>query len=152
VHKKYFRLTLILFLIDRLTKELISRTFEYAQSIPVLKDVLHLTYITNTGIAFGMGQGKNIVFIILSLVIIGILVFFFLKTKNMVELASLSLILAGALGNMFDRVFYGEVIDFIDLRIWPVFNLADSFVTIGGVVLFYQEFIKRKKAKQSQGD
>ena len=152
MHKKYFRLTLILFLIDRLTKELISRTFEYAQSIPVLKDVLHLTYITNTAIAFGMGQGKNIVFIILSLVIIGILVFFFLKTKNMVELASLSLILAGALGNMFDRVFYGEVIDFIDLRIWPVFNLADSFVTIGGVVLFYQEFIKRKKTKQSQGD
>jgi len=147
VHKKYFRLTLILFLIDRLTKELISRTFEYAQSIPVLKDVLHLTYITNTGIAFGMGQGKNIVFIILSLVIIGILVFFFLKTKNMVELASLSLILAGALGNMFDRVFYGEVIDFIDLRIWPVFNLADSFVTIGGVVLFYQEFIKKRSRK-----
>ena len=147
MHKKYFRLTLILFLIDRLTKELISRTFEYAQSIPVLKDVLHLTYITNTGIAFGMGQGKNIVFIILSLVIIGILVFFFLKTKNMVELASLSLILAGALGNMFDRVFYGEVIDFIDLRIWPVFNLADSFVTIGGVVLFYQEFIKKRSRK-----
>jgi len=152
VHKKYFRLTAILFLIDRLTKELISRTFEYAQSIPVLKDVFHLTYITNTGIAFGVGQGKNIIFLAISLVVIGILIFFFLKAKNMVELASLSLILAGALGNIFDRIFYGEVIDFIDLRIWPVFNFADSFVTIGAVVLFYQEFIKRKKAKQSQSE
>jgi len=144
--KKFLRLIFILFFLDRITKEIVRAAMPLNFSIPVLKDTFHITHITNTGIAFGLARGNNLFFLILSGVIILLLIFFFIKSEKRSELMPVSLIIAGAAGNILDRIIYGSVCDFLDFRIWPVFNLADSFVTIGGVVLFYLEFLKKPRA------
>ena len=126
---------IILLLIDRVTKRL-TLTFLNGQDIEVLP-YLHLNFVQNTGAAFGMMQGGNLLLIAVTLLILGYIL------KNWKELCSygplvkwgLILILGGALGNLYDRITLGFVVDFIDLRVWPVFNMADSFITIGGVML-----------------
>jgi len=144
--KKFLYLILILFFLDRITKEIVRAAMPLNFSIPVFKDTFHITHITNTGIAFGLARGNNLPFAVLSGAILLLLIFFFIKSKNRSELMPVSLIIAGAAGNILDRIVYGSVCDFLDFRIWPVFNLADSFVTIGGVVLFYLEFLKKPKS------
>lgn len=144
--KKFLYLILILFFLDRLTKEIVRAAIPLNFSIPILKDIFHITHITNTGIAFGLARNNNLPFAVLSGAILLLLIFFFVKSKKRSELMPISLIIAGAAGNILDRIIYGSVCDFLDFRIWPIFNLADSFVTIGGVVLFYLEFLKKPRA------
>ena len=129
-------ITLVLILLlDRVTKRL-TLTFLDGTDIELLP-YLHLNYVQNTGAAFGMMQGGNLVLILITLLIIGYIL------KSWKELCTygplvkwgLVLILGGALGNLYDRITLGFVVDFIDLRVWPVFNAADSFITVGGVLL-----------------
>ncbi|MFH1957776.1 MAG: signal peptidase II [bacterium] len=143
--KKFLFLILVLFLLDRLTKEIVRAAIPLNFSIPVLKNSFHITHITNTGIAFGLARNNNQLFLILSGAILLLLILFFVKSEKRSELVPVSLIIAGAAGNILDRIVYGSVCDFLDFRIWPVFNLADSFITIGGVVLFYLEFLKKPR-------
>jgi len=125
----------ILLLLDRVTKRL-TLTFLPDKDIELLP-YLHLNYVQNTGAAFGMMQGGNLFFILIALLIIGYIL------KSWKELCAYGplvkwgvvLILSGALGNLYDRITLGFVVDFIDLRVWPVFNAADSFITVGGVLL-----------------
>ena len=126
---------IILLLIDRVSKRLTLALLD-GQDIALLP-YLHLNYVQNTGAAFGMMQGGNVIFIIISLLIIGYIL------KSWKELCAhgplvkwgMILILSGALGNLYDRITLGFVVDFIDLRVWPVFNAADSFITIGAALL-----------------
>jgi len=103
-----------------------------------LRDLVSLTYVTNTGAAFGLLPDHGLFFIaIAAIVVIAILVYHrHLPDKALVK-ASLGLQLGGALGNLTDRLRYGYVIDFIDFKVWPVFNLADSAIVIGVAVLAY---------------
>lgn len=126
---------LILLAVDRLSKRL---TLEFlANQDIIVAPFLHLRYVQNTGAAFGMMQGGNLLLIVITLCIVAYLL------KSWKELCSLGiwvkwglvLILAGALGNLYDRITLGFVVDFIDFRVWPVFNAADSFITVGGVML-----------------
>ncbi|MBI3319439.1 MAG: signal peptidase II [Candidatus Omnitrophica bacterium] len=125
---------------DQLTKEAVRSHCEPGQSIPLIPSVLHLTYVQNTGAAFGLFRGHPSVFIVLSVIIgVGVLLEL-LRHRHLIwptDLA-LSLILGGAAGNLIDRVSWGWVIDFIDLRVWPVFNLADSAITVGVTLLLWQ--------------
>lgn len=105
----------------------------------------HLTLIKNTGAAFGLFRGQAVIFILISAAAIIFVGFYFIKKRKIMPLSpleksfltGLALILGGAAGNLIDRLRFGYVIDFIDLRFWPVFNVADSCITIGAVILFF---------------
>ena len=129
----------VVVLLDQLTKFLIKQNLQLNQSVPIIKNILHLTYATNTGSAFGMFKGFNIYFILFSIVVI-IGIFYYLKkilkNEKLLQLA-IGLLLGGTLGNLIDRLAYGYVVDFIDFRIWPVFNVADSAVTISIMLLIF---------------
>ena len=138
--KKYLLVLLTAFLIvflDQLTKFFIKNNFQLNQSTPIIKNILHITYITNTGSAFGLFKGLNWFFIFFSIIVISAIFYFINKIGNNEKMMQLSvgLVLGGTIGNLIDRIAYGAVIDFIDFRIWPVFNVADSAVTISVVLL-----------------
>ena len=124
------------FFSDRLTKTLALRHL-YLKSEAVLP-FLKLTYVENTGVAFGMFRDSNNFFIAFSVILIAALLIFRRKCsgRGMAALAGLALVLGGALGNLYDRLAYGFVVDFFDLSFFPaVFNIADSAITIGAVLL-----------------
>lgn len=139
-----YLITLILLSVDQFSKYIIRQKMSLAESIPIIKSVFHITYVENRGIAFGLfPQGRSL-FIVISLIIILGIIFFERKKviKSLKERFCLGLILGGALGNLIDRLRFGFVIDFLDFRIWPVFNLADSGVCIGGILMVF--FLLRK--------
>ncbi|MFC1675266.1 signal peptidase II [Candidatus Omnitrophota bacterium] len=122
-------------LLDQVTKSLALKNLALGKSLPVIKGILHLTLVTNQGAAFGIFKGQSHLFIISALVAAILIISLLKKNKCRLTGISFSLILAGALGNLIDRIYLGFVVDFIDLRFWPVFNLADSSITIGAVLL-----------------
>ncbi len=132
-----FSTALLIIFLDQLIKFFIKQNFQINKSVPIIKNILHLTYITNTGSAFGLFKGLNVFFILFSIIVI-IVIFYYLKkiieNEKVLQFA-IGLLLGGTIGNLIDRILYGAVIDFIDFRIWPVFNLADSAVTISVVFL-----------------
>lgn len=125
---------------DRITKIFFSGLLDLGETLPIIRNVLHMTLVHNTGIAFGLFKDQGIVFIIIPIIAIILLVFNIFYYRNNKELSrtylvGFSLILGGAIGNLIDRMAYGYVIDFIDFRIWPVFNIADSAITIGATII-----------------
>lgn len=140
-----FMLPTAFFLIDQLTKIWVRKNFALGETKNVLP-FLDFTYITNTGTAFGLAGGFNYIFIGASIIIICVMVFF--KSKifypSNLSLVSYSLIMGGAFGNLLDRFAFGSVIDFIDFRFWPVFNMADSFITVGACIFLFEANFLRK--------
>ena len=132
-----FSAALVIVLLDQLTKFFIKQNFQLNQSTPIIKNIFHLTYVTNTGSAFGLFKGLNLLFIIFSIFVI-IAIFYYLnkimKNERLLQF-SVALLLGGTIGNLIDRISYGYVIDFIDFRIWPVFNVADSSITVSIALL-----------------
>lgn len=136
-------------IVDQITKAIVDRTMPLHHSIPIIDGLFNLTYVRNTGAAFGIFAGSHEVFrrpflIGVSIVAIGfILVMLRRLREDATGLAvALAFILGGAIGNLIDRIVYGEVIDFLDVYWstyhWPAFNVADSFITIGvTITLFY---------------
>ncbi|MBI5415389.1 MAG: signal peptidase II, partial [Candidatus Omnitrophica bacterium] len=123
-----------------------SSLLALGESLPVIPRVFHITLVHNTGIAFGFFKDQGIVFIIVPVIAVILLIFniYYYRQNNAVidrrYVVAFCLILGGALGNLFDRMVFGYVIDFIDLRVWPVFNIADSAITIGAVIIAWQCF------------
>ncbi len=134
--------------LDQLSKFLITKNLFQNQSIPIIKGIFHITLVHNRGAAFGILKNQIPLFIITSLFAI-ILIYFNLKENKQSKSYSivLSLILAGALGNLIDRLFFGYVIDFLDFRIWPVFNMADSAITIGAILLGWSILFKKNVSR-----
>lgn len=126
-------------ILDQLVKWLVRSQMVLGESIPLLQNVFHLTYIENPGAAFGLFKDKTIFFVIFTLIIIGIMVYLYLHQTNRKTLFaySLALVIGGAAGNLIDRVVKGTVTDMFDFRIWPVFNIADMAVVIGLMYLAY---------------
>ncbi len=138
--KKLFIIFLSAFTViflDQLTKLIIKNTLELNQTIPIIKNIFHLTYITNTGSVFGILKGWQLPLIFFSIIFIGFIFYYLNKIKEKEKLLQvfIGFILGATIGNLIDRVFYGHVIDFLDFRIWPVFNIADSFITISVIFL-----------------
>lgn len=134
------------FLIDRLSKEWVIRNVSLGESWDVLP-FFHLTYVENTGIAFGMGQNQNLLFIGTSILLIILLLIFQKHWKmggNLLFQIGLSFVIGGALGNLYDRIIHGSVIDFLDFFAgpyhWPAFNAADSFICIGTFFLIFAQY------------
>ena len=131
---------------DRLSKLFFSDLLAYGESLPIIRNVLHMTLVHNTGIAFGFFKDQGIVFIVIPVIAIFLLAFniYYYRQNNealsRLYIISFSMILGGAIGNLIDRIVYGHVIDFIDFRIWPVFNIADSAITVGAVLIAFKCF------------
>lgn len=132
-----FSIALLIVILDQLTKYTIKQSLQLNQSIPVIKNIFHLTYITNTGSAFGLFKGFNFIFILFSVIVVVAILHYLKKIKNNEKALqfSVGLLLGGTIGNLIDRLLHDAVIDFIDFRIWPVFNIADSAVTISIILL-----------------
>jgi signal peptidase II len=137
---RYFITVLGIYLVDQFSKFLAQGSMTQGKSIPVIGDIFHLTLVHNTGAAFGLLKDHPYLFVgaafLFSLVMIYLLVSrrFVLERR---ERTAVSLVLGGTLGNLTDRIRFGYVIDFLDLRVWPVFNIADSSITIGAVMLAF---------------
>jgi len=141
----------ILFL-DQASKYAIKSSLTLYQSIPIIPEFFNLTFVTNSGIAFGINiPGGFIIFKVLhTLMTIGLIWYIWQERKSHpLVRVSLALILAGALGNLIDRLVYGDVVDFLDFMVgdfhWYIFNIADSAVTIGMVIYIYFTFVIENK-------
>ncbi len=144
-------------ILDQLTKWLAVKFLMPVGTFPIIGDVLHLTYLENEGAAFGMLKDSRWVFLVISTIAIAGIIFYFVRFKPQNKLFQLSLafILGGGIGNMIDRTLLGYVVDFIDFRLinFAIFNVADSFVCIGAVLLFiYVLFIEGKENKKSEDE
>jgi len=134
--------------LDQWSKWAIKTSFNLYQSEPVIRDLLHFTYVTNDGMAFGLSfpGGKHIL-LVMTILLTGFIIGFLWKEREGHPLVKygLALILSGAIGNLIDRLLYGKVVDFLDLMIgdfhWYIFNVADSSVTIGMVLFIVHSII-----------
>lgn len=133
----------VLFL-DQLSKFLAASFLQLNTPVVLIKNFLNLSLVHNRGAAFGILKNQLFMFVIISLVAIALILYHLKdKKKSILSSISLSLILGGAAGNLIDRLRFGFVIDFLDFRIWPVFNLADSAITIGVVLLSWELLCKK---------
>jgi|TARA_B000000557_G_C20797829_1_gene454093 signal peptidase II len=148
-----YGLIVVIVALDQWSKWAIKTSFNLYQSKPVIQDLLHFTYVTNDGMAFGLSfPGGKHVLLIMTILLTGFIVGFLWKEKNGHPLIKygLALILSGAIGNLIDRLLYGKVVDFLDLMIgdfhWYIFNIADSSVTIGMILfIIHSIYIEQKK-------
>ena len=133
---------------DQLTKLLIVDRLMPGESAPLIPSVLHLTYIQNHGAAFGLLQGQQVLFVGLAVLVIAWLGRELIKPSTSWAAAwGAALVLGGAAGNLLDRVRLSYVVDFIDVRIWPVFNLGDSAITIGVALLLWESLLSGARGK-----
>ena len=138
---------LLVILADQVSKIWIASHMELGESIPIINKIFHLTYIQNPRSAFGLLPFSNKTFIIIGIIIIvlGIIFLGRLARSDKLVLYSFVLILGGSLGNLIDRFRVGSVIDFLDLRIWPIFNIADSAMNIGIFILIVHYLFRQEK-------
>lgn len=156
---------------DQLTKWLVMLNMEIGESVPVIKNIFNFTYIRNAGASFGSFSESRWVFMIASVVMIFAIMFYLIKyrpTKKIIYIPA-SMIVGGGIGNMIDRLFYGNgfgngtVVDFLDFCAFPklwkwIFNVADAFVVVGAAVLFTYLLVdiireeKNKKCDKTDGD
>jgi signal peptidase II len=131
-------LILVLILVlDQVTKYLASINLLEGQTIPVINGIFHITLVHNTGAAFGLFQAHSGTFVVLSIIVSALILYLNYRWMNKGTLVTcvLALIVGGAIGNLIDRLRFGYVVDFLDFRIWPVFNVADSAISIGTIIL-----------------
>ncbi|MBL8013284.1 MAG: signal peptidase II [Candidatus Omnitrophica bacterium] len=132
--------TAMVVIIDRVTKSFFSSVLSEGETIPVIKNIFHFTLVHNTGMAFGLFRDHGFVFIVVPIIAIALLVYniyYYRKNEHLSHsyIVAFSLILGGAIGNLIDRIHIGHVIDFLDFRVFPVFNIADSAITIGACII-----------------
>ncbi len=123
------------------------------ESQRILGDIIKITYIRNPNSVFGLNIGGPIISTILTVIAFIFVIYLFIIAKNPLFLTAISFIIGGALGNLMDRVFYMEVVDFIEIGVgkfrWPTFNVADSFVTIGIILVVIYWFQESRYANSS---
>lgn len=166
---KILFVTFFVVFLDQATKIVIHKSMQLYQSFPVLGDFFRITYVENTGMAFGIKVGHGGFFTVFAVIASLAIMFYLFKMKGEQFIArfSMALILGGAIGNVWDRIFRGSVVDFFDFEFfdinipafqfgfidfpgyslfrWPVFNVADIAITVGMLLLFF--FILTEKPK-----
>lgn len=148
--KVFAFVVLAVILCDQISKLIVSRLMYRGQSITVIPHIFSITYVKNPNAAFGIPLATPMVMMILTSIATALLVFYFakLKEKGSLLYVGLALIIGGALGNLIDRFRMRQVIDFIELGVknfkWPVFNIADSCVTIGIIAILWSWIFGKK--------
>lgn len=146
--KKVYIIALISLIIDQIVKILVSNYLILGQTTKIINNFFYLTYVQNTGAAFSILIGYRYILIIITLIFLYYLYKYTKKQTNPNKLAILShgLLLGGIIGNLIDRIIYGYVIDYLDFMIFnynfPVFNLADTFIVIGCIILVINSYAK----------
>lgn len=148
----FAKLALGVYFLDRLTKFIVKTNFVEGQSIPIIENVFHLTYVRNPGAAFSLFPHKTTFFIVVTIIVLVAILYYYNKipSDKMQARTALALQFGGALGNLVDRIFGGYVVDFFDFRVFPVFNIADSAVVIGVFLLSWEIITWPKEEDQEQ--
>lgn len=136
-YRKILLSAAIVFLLDQSAKYLVLSKFNLNESLPVITNVFHLTFVTNTGSAFGLFRNLSFLLTLFSFAVLLFAVYYATKIKEgekWMQIA-IGLLIGGTLGNLADRMIHGHVIDFLDFRVWPVFNVADSAITVSVIIL-----------------
>ena len=131
--------TALIIISDQITKAFIIEWLKPQGTVSIIGDLLRLTFVTNSGVAFGMLTGIPYVLTIPIVILIGVIMYYLVKTlgQSFLLTLALSLELGGALGNLIDRIRLGYVVDFVKFPYWPAFNVADSCVVIGAIGLAF---------------
>lgn len=137
--------------LDQLIKYLVRQTLPLNESLPVMEPILYWTYVRNEGAAFGFFQGMNWILVLCAVIVIcGALVYILSHRPQATIVAALALITGGATGNLIDRLVFGGVIDYIDVKIWPVFNLADMAIVAGSLlIIMFVVFCSQEEERSS---
>jgi len=143
-HIAWFTIVTV-FLLDRLTKFAITSYLDVGAVVPVVPGLFNIVHTRNTGAAFGLfssgGSFSAMLLALVSAITVVVLLYFIREAKTGLQVFAFSLITGGALGNLFDRVVLGEVVDFLDFHAgsyhWPAFNVADSAITTGVLIAFF---------------
>ncbi|WP_174613178.1 signal peptidase II [Virgibacillus ihumii] len=152
----YYIIALIIVGIDQYTKWIVVKEMELYEQITVIEDFFYLTSHRNNGAAWGILEGHMTFFYIVTVIVVIGIVYYMQKyaKDNKLLAISLSLVLGGAIGNFIDRLFRKEVVDFLDFVIagydYPIFNIADSSLVIGVILLLIATFIDEKKKGKSE--
>lgn len=141
---------IIIFLIDQLVKHLVIGSMHLGESIPVFKGIFHITYVLNPGAAFGMLEHQRWVFILVAVAVVLAAGIFYsrLKKESILLQTGAGLLLGGAVGNLVDRIQTGLVVDFLDFRVWPVFNIADIAICVGAGILILDMWQRRNEDEE----
>jgi signal peptidase II len=151
----YLGLSLLLFGLDRLSKSMVVARLPLYESVPIIENFFHLTHVANTGALFGLMAGmasplRGLIFITIPVLAIFLILAFQFRTRenDFLVQTGLALILGGAMGNLYDRVAFGHVVDFLDFSLaghhWPAFNLADSSICLGVFTLILDLFRRER--------
>ncbi len=145
-------------IIDQITKSWAINVLKSDGSIKIIGDFLRFTYAENKGAAFSILQDQRVFFIIVTIIMLCVLAYIYFKTKNINEMSKLSIamIAGGAIGNFIDRVRFSFVVDFIDVRFgsfynFPIFNIADSFVVCGTILMIILILFNRFEKSEING-
>lgn len=136
-------------MLDQFTKWFVRATMVPGEHHTLTPSFLHVSFVQNTGAAFGLFKGQQWFFIVLSIAVIGWIVWAVARDRlgDRLLLWACALIVAGALGNLIDRLRFGHVVDFIGVGIWPVFNVADSAISIGVALILWRSLRAGHTAK-----
>ena len=152
---KILLIIISIFLLDRFTKVLVINNLSLGESISIINDFLNITYVNNHGAAFGIMDGKVIFIVIVSILIFAYLIYEIRKESHSKLITiSISFVIGGLLGNLFDRVVYGHVIDFFDFNLFgydfAIFNVGDAFIVIGTILLAIGFLLEERNANNNK--
>lgn len=152
---KYIIGIIIIFILDQISKLIVMKSLNLNESVKIIGNFFKLTYTHNNGAAFGIFGGKIIFILIISLIILGYLLYeLFKNKKNSIYMnISLVMIIGGLLGNLLDRIYFGYVRDFIDFIIFnydaPIFNIGDIFIVLGAILFFISVLLEEKNENKN---
>jgi len=147
----YYVIALIIIAIDQITKWIVIKTMEIGEQITIIEKFFYLTSHRNSGAAWGMLEGKMTLFYIITIIVVIGIIYYMEKyvRDNRLLATGLSLLLGGAIGNFIDRLVRQEVVDFLDFIIFgydfPIFNVADSALTIGVIIVIITTIVDERK-------
>lgn len=158
---RFFVIILLVVVCDQLSKLWILQNFALYDSTVIIQGLFNLTFLRNTGAAFGIFAGhpawwRQLFFIGVAVIALVVILLFQRKLgrQNSLYTISLAFIAGGAIGNLIDRVCYGSVVDFLDVYIgshhWPAFNVADSAITVGVAIFLITQFLEDRQEKRDQ--
>ena len=138
--------------LDQVIKFAVSANMHLGESLPLIEGLVYVTYVLNTGAAFSILQGQRWFFLVITPVVLAVLLWYVrgVPKKDKLQQLALALFCGGALGNFIDRLRFGAVTDFIDFRFFPVFNVADSCIVVGAILLGWRLLagLKKNDAKE----
>jgi len=148
----------VIIALDQITKSAVTSRFVLHESYPVINGFFNLVYVLNPGAAFGFlaeasETFRYVFFTGITVLAAGLIVYYLVKSgpRNLMLVTALTLIFGGAVGNLFDRLRFGAVVDFLDFYVrgahWPAFNVADSAITIGAVLMIWEMILNRKSSQ-----